>query len=71
MKKIILGILIGLIIGFPVSVFAKTIMNPAERFGRVGNGTLDTTKVTTEEGAYRIFIYNNYYGSGITAVKIK
>lgn len=71
MKNIILGILVGLIISLPISVYAKTIINPVERFSKVGSGDLYTTKVTTEEGTYRLFICNNYRGSGVTAVKIK
>ena len=71
MKNIILGILVGLIVSLPISVYAKAVMNPTERFSKVGNGDLYTTKVTTEEGTYRIFAYDNYYGSGLTAVKIK
>lgn len=71
MKNIILGLLVGLIIGFPASVYAKTIMNPIERIGKISSGSLYTTKVTTEEGTYRIFVYNSGYGAGITTVKIK
>ena len=71
MKNIILGLLVGLIISFPISVYAKAVMNPAEKFGKVGNGDLYTTKITTEEGLYRIFVYNNFYGSGVAAIRIK
>lgn len=71
MKNIILALLIGLIMSFPVSAYAKIIMNPIERVGAISAGSLYTTKVTTEEGTYRIFVYNSGYGAGITTVKIK
>lgn len=71
MKNIILGLLVGLIIGLPISAYAKTIVNPIERVGAISTGSLYTTKVTTEEGTYRIFVYNSGYGTGITTVKIK
>lgn len=71
MKNIILGLLVGLIIGFPILAYAKTITNPIERIGSISTGTLYTTKVTIEEGTYRIFVYNSGYGAGITTVKIK
>ena len=71
MKNVIIGLLAGLIIGLPISVYAKAVMNPIERIGSISAGNLYTTKVTTEEGTYRIFVYHSGYGSGITAVKIK
>ena len=71
MKNIILGLLVGLILGLPISAYAKIIMNPIERVGAISAGSLYTTKVTTEEGTYRIFVYNSGYGTGITTVKIK
>ena len=69
MNKLILGLILGITISTPI--LAKTIMNPIERIGGVSTGNLYTTKATTEEGTYRIFIYNSGYGSGITTVKIK
>lgn len=69
MKKFILLIILAFLVNIPV--LAKTIMNPIERISRVDGGDLFTTKVSTEEGTYRIFVYNNFYGSGITAIKIK
>jgi hypothetical protein len=72
MKNIILSLLIGLIVGFPISVYAKTIINPIERISSsINKGNLYTTKVTTEEGIYRIFAYTCGYGAGITAIKVK
>lgn len=69
MKKFILLIILAFLVNIPV--LAKTIMNPIERISRVDGGDLLTTKVSTEEGTYRIFVYNNFYGNGITAIKIK
>ena len=69
MNKLIVGLILGIVISAPI--LAKTIMNPFERVGGVSTGSLYTTKITTEEGTYRIFIYNSGFGSGITTVKIK
>ena len=69
MKKFILLIILAFLVNIPV--LAKTIINPIERIGSISTGSLYTTKVTTEEGTYRIFVYNSGYGAGITTVKIK
>ncbi len=73
MKNIVIGLIIGLLLNGLI-VFAKEniIINPATYVGNIGYGCINTTKVTTSEGTYRIFVYfNRGYGAGITAVKIK
>ena len=73
MNKLIIGITLGLLISTPL--FAKNIINPFERIDRHNGFNISTTKITTEEGTYRIFMADeqNGYGKGvgITAVKIK
>ena len=71
MRNVILGIFLGFIITLPITTYAKTVFNPVETVGNIGFGTVTTTKITTEEGTYRIFTYSSLYGGGITAVKIK
>lgn len=72
MKNIIIGLLAGLIIGWPISVYAKAVMNPIKCVGRtIEGGHLYTTKISTNDGTYRLFIYEGYKAGGLTAVKIK
>ena len=70
-KKFLLLILLAFLVNVPV--LAKTIYNPIEKIIPIENMSLGvyTTKVTTEEGTYRVFIYKNYKSGGITAIKIK
>lgn len=76
MKQLILGLSIGLAIGLTCT--ACTLALPiikAEPLTIVltDRNFVQTTKVTTEEGTYRIFTIegNNKNGVGITAIKIK
>ncbi len=74
MNKLILGLILGITISAPI--LAKTIINPIEFITTSYDGfRLTTTKITTEEGTYRIFMLeeqNGYgKGAGITAIKIK
>lgn len=73
MNKLIIGLITGLI--FCTPLFAKNIINSFEHIDRHHNFNISTTKITTEEGTYRIFMADeqNGYGKGvgITAVKIK
>ncbi len=75
MKQLITGLLIG----FAISLFAgcsiaKTFIT-AESMQMImtERNFVNTTKVTTEEGVYRIFTIEGTDGKGvgITAVKIK
>lgn len=66
MKKLILGIIIGISIGGLVCTAKDVIaVNPVEGI----NSQVSTTKVTTADGTYRIFIYRGY--GSVSAVKIK
>lgn len=68
MKNIIIGITIGLLFNGLIAFAKETIIvNP---LNSVMN-TINTTKVTTSEGTYRIFIYHNCHQGGITAIKVK
>ena len=73
MNKLIIGLMLGLIISTPI--VAKTIINPIDTIDYYQGFHIATTKITTDEGTYRIFIgcdQNGYgKGIGITAVKIK
>ena len=73
MKNIVIGLIVGLLLNGLI-VFAKEniIINPETHVGNIGYGYVDTTKVTTSEGTYRLFVYSTRgSGGGITAVKIK
>ena len=68
MKKLILGIVIGILLnGLIAFASEKVIINPCTY---IDNG-IATTKVTTTEGTYRLFIFEYGYRGGITAVRIK
>ncbi len=73
MNNFVTGLIIGLI--FCTPLFAKNIINPFEHIDRHNGFNISTTKITTDEGTYRIFMADeqNGYGKGvgITAVKIK
>lgn len=76
MKQLILGLFIGLIVGLTcVACCAMKTPLTSEPFTTVltERNFVNTTKVTTEEGTYRIFTIENRNGSGvgIAAVKIK
>ena len=74
MKKVIIGIVIGLTVSSICMASEKIISNPLCMINTVGNnnGIIYTTKITTSEGTYRIFTYDSIQnGAGITAVKIK
>ena len=69
MKKLILGIIIGLSISTAISA-----VNIEEKWERI-NDRISTCVVKTNEGHYRLFIYHDYMShglvGGITAVKIR
>ncbi|MBR5304890.1 MAG: hypothetical protein IKU37_08720 [Candidatus Gastranaerophilales bacterium] len=73
MKKTIAGVVVGIALSAPI--LAKTIINPIDLVDTYNGFRISTTKITTDEGTYRIFIGcdQNGYGKGIeiTAVKIK
>lgn len=78
MKKLIALLVAGLISCFFIANAAGVInMNPLIFLGEYKTGgsiyktTVSTTKITTEEGVYRVFLASTYYGIGITAIKIK
>ncbi len=78
MKNLIIGLFSGLIIGLTCTACSalKDMMITAEPMQVVmtERNHVTTTKVTTEEGTYRIFTIENTDGTGgvgITAVKIK
>lgn len=68
MKKLILGIVLGILLnGLIAFASEKVIINPCTY---IDSGIV-TTKVTTTEGTYRLFIFERGYRGGITAVRIK
>lgn len=71
MKKLIITLIIGLLVGN--AVYAENVVvNPTQKilYTKLNNG-IYTTKVKTDEGMYRIFVIQSGYGAGITAVKIE
>lgn len=74
MKNIILGLIIGLLLnGWTVFASEQIIINPLKNIYQDRNRIIriNTTKVQTPEGIYRIFLYDGYSQGGITAIKIK
>lgn len=73
MRNIIIGLVIGILLNGLITYAKETIVtNPITGLGKVGYVELYTTKVTTSEGTYRLFITSSTTGgSGITTVKIK
>ena len=77
MKKIVVS-LIFLFCVTAVQAQEKVIVNPFSyvcdlvtiKFQSM-TSKIEATKITTEEGTYRVFTISNREGVGITAVKIK
>lgn len=72
MKKFLLLILLAFLVNIPV--LAKVVCNPFETVYDekiIKSYGVFTTKITTEEGCYRIFLYSRFNSGGITAIKIK
>lgn len=77
MKQLLLGLALGLIVGLTCTAcsVAKGLIK-AEPLTEImtERNYVNTTKVTTEEGTYRLFMIEGTDGKGgvgITAVKIK
>jgi len=75
MNKLILGLVLGIVISTPLLAIGKIAINPIETVNighnYDGKNKIFTTKITVEEGTYRIFIFTGYHKGGITAIKIK
>lgn len=76
MKQLIFGLTTGLAIGLTCtacSLALPTIKAEPSTVVLTDRNFVQTTKITTEEGTYRIFTIegNKNNGVGITAVKIK
>lgn len=78
MKNIIIGLVIGILLnGLIVFASEKIITNPLQDVISIlkwqpVSTTIKTTKVTTLDGTYRLFVLLGPEGSGgITAVRIK
>lgn len=71
-KKMILGIAIGILLNcLIVSAAEKIVVNPLQTVATPNDlQTIQTTKITTPEGTYRIFLFDGYKKGGITAVRI-
>lgn len=59
-KKMILGIAIGILLNcLIVSAAEKIAVNPLQTVATITDWqTIQTTKITTPEGTYRIFLFN-------------
>lgn len=77
MKQLLLGLSIGVVIGLTCTACscAKNFITPESmQVVLTGRNYVTTTKVTTEEGTYRIFMAestDDKGGVGISAIKIK
>ena len=77
MKQLIIGLTLGLAVGLTCagcSVAKAYLTAEPMQVVMTDRGHINTTKVTTEEGKYRIFTIESTDGKGgvgITAVKIK
>ena len=77
MKHLIIGLAIGLTLGLVCSAYAitkRTINTEPFTMVMSERNFINTTKVTTEDGTYRIFTIegtDKQGGVGITAVKIE
>lgn len=76
MKNILIGLTIGLLLNGLIAFASEHIMiNKPSQIVSVGDDIVSdyiyTTKATTTEGQYRIFILQGYKRGGITAVRIK
>lgn len=71
-KKMILGIAIGILLNCLIASAAEKIaVNSLQTVATTNDWkTIQTTKITTPEGTYRIFLYSGYKQGGITAVRI-
>lgn len=66
--KYIIGIIVGIIISIPLTAFAKTVVLSADGISVPFNvGIVQTVKIQTEEGTYRVFIRD---GGGIHAIRL-
>ena len=77
--KIIISFLIGCLLCCSLQAFAKvtilkdweTIYNGTNEIGLISTN-ISTCKVQTEEGVYRVFVYQpNYKSAGLAVIKIK
>lgn len=67
--KYIIGIIVGIIISIPLTAFAKTVVLSADGISvPFTKGSVQTVKIQTEEGTYRVFIYNT--AGGIYAIRL-
>ncbi len=76
MKQLLIGLTVGLATGLTCTAYTlalPTIKAEPLTIVLTDRNFVQTTKVTTEEGTYRIFTIegNNRNGVGITAIKIK
>ena len=77
MKQLIIGLTLGIVIGLACtgcSIAKAFISAEPSQVVMTDRNHVTTTKVTTEEGTYRIFMAESTEGKGgvgITAIKIK
>lgn len=77
MKQLIFGLMIGLAVGITCagcSIAKGSLMAEPMTVVHTERNFVNTTKVTTEEGTYRIFTIESTDGKGgvgISAIKIK
>ena len=77
MKQLIIGLTLGLAVGLTCagcSVAKAYLTAEPMQVVMTDRGHINTTKVTTEEGTYRIFMIESTDGkggTGISAIKIK
>lgn len=65
MKKLIIFLLLLLTITTALAE-EKIVVNPKQKVTK----TIETVKVKTDDGIYRIFVVYSGYGTGISVIKI-
>lgn len=69
MKSFIIGLVLGLvIIGLPV--YAVSLYKPTN-YKTIDGMYIDTYKIETEDGVYRVFLHNGMRNTSMAVVKLR
>ena len=71
MKRVLLIIGVIALFNLTAKAYQMYAVNETTRLGKVGESFIYTTKVTTPEGTYRVFVSEYWKGGGVAAVRIK
>lgn len=77
MKNLIVGLVLGLLLNGlttiakePEQIKEKVIINPKTSINIKGAREVYTTKITTVDGVYRVFVFDSVYGSAMTVIRL-